>query len=170
VKPGGVVICIEPDNLSWRSNDSRRELSVADRCLLYEYDLIWNRGHIKQGIGDYTIGAKMLHIMKKVGFRDLDVRLNDMVYFLEPPYDSPVQQSQFKMLKNQVAGKKKDRKSWMDEEKKLYLAGGGNIIKFNRVMRLYDKILTAMKKQVKRREFFRCYAGSFYIAKGTKPG
>jgi ubiquinone/menaquinone biosynthesis C-methylase UbiE len=169
VKPGGVVICIEPDNLSWRCNDSRSELSVTDRCLLYEYDLIWNRGHIKQGVGDYTIGAKMLHIMKKVGFKDLDVRLNDMVYFLEPPYDSPVQQSQFKMLRNQVVGKKKGRKSWIEEEKKLYLAGGGKIRKFNRIMRIYNNQLAVMKRQVKNREYFRCLAGSFYIAKGTKP-
>jgi ubiquinone/menaquinone biosynthesis C-methylase UbiE len=170
IKPGGVIICIEPDNLSWRSNDSRPELSVADRCLMYEYDMMWNRGHVKLGMGDFTIGAKMLHIMKSVGFTRLDVRQNDMVYFLEPPYDSAVQQRQFKMLKNRVAGNKKDHKLWMDEEKKLYLTGGGTIKKFNRVMRIYDKILEEIKRQVKSREYFLCQAGSFFIAKGTKPG
>lgn len=108
--------------------------------------------------------------MKIAGFKQLDIRLNDKVYILDPPYEDPAQQCHLKIIKDQTADMKKRRKKWIEREKKFYLAGGGSIRKFNRVMRIYDKILTAMKRQVKSREFFCCLAGSFYIAKGTKPG
>lgn len=169
VKPGGNVVCMEPDNDSWRGYNSLPVLSIDDICLLYEFKLRSNRARIKQGMGDYTLGMKILHLMKKTGFKHLDARQNDMVYILESPYDSQAQQSQFKMLRNQVVGKKKSRKSWIEEEKKLYLAGGGKIRKFNRIVRIYNNQLAVMKRQVKNREYFRCLAGSFYIAKGTKP-
>jgi ubiquinone/menaquinone biosynthesis C-methylase UbiE len=168
VKPGGIIICFEPDNLSWRSHTSLPELSIKEKLSLEKYELIWNRGRIKLGQGDYTIGNKVPHMMKEVGLIDIDARINDMVYILEPPYKSPMQQYLYRIMKKDLRSKKKDRKFWVDLEKRQFLAGGGNIKEFNRLRKFDAKRRDLSKQQIKCRSYFYCFSGLFYVIKGKK--
>jgi ubiquinone/menaquinone biosynthesis C-methylase UbiE len=169
VKPGGIVMCVEPDNLSYRSFTSLPELNIKDKVLMEKYTLIWNKGRIKLGQGDYTIGNKVLHMMKESGLIHVDARINDKVNILEPPYEGPMQQHQLKMVKRNLRNTKKERKFWLNHEKQQFLAGGGNLKDFNRVMRLSDKHKSIMKKQLKNHKYFHCFSGLSYVIKGTKP-
>jgi ubiquinone/menaquinone biosynthesis C-methylase UbiE len=169
VKPGGLVVCFEPDNLSERSHTSLPELCIRDRLRLEKYHLIWNRGRIKLGQGDYTIGNKVPHLMKEVGLADIAARLNDMVFILEPPYKSPVQKYLLSMVNRDLRSQRKERKFWLDLERRQYLAGGGNMRDFNRLKKFADKRRDISKKQIKRRVYFYCYSGIFYVVKGEKP-
>ncbi len=168
VKPGGIIACIEPDNLSWRTFSSMPAFTIEEEAFLKKCDLIWNKGRTKLGYGDYTIGYKIPHLMKEAGLINIDARMNDKVDILEPPYDTPKQQYRLRMIRKRVTGNKKERQFWLKLEKKFYFAGGGNTHDYKRFIRISDKRRRILKKQVINHQYFSCTGGCFYVVKGIK--
>ncbi|MFH1335162.1 MAG: class I SAM-dependent methyltransferase, partial [Candidatus Zixiibacteriota bacterium] len=172
IKPGGLVMCAEPDNLSStlvKHYSSLPELDLEEELLCHKVALIGYQGRIKLGRGDESIGCKIPMMMSRLGLQEIDVRLNDRVYHMEPPYQGPVQQHQLESVrKNCSLDDEKGYEFFLQREKEEFLAGGGNPEEFERLRIINDRIRPILKQQIKQGEFFACGGSQFYIIKGRK--
>ncbi len=170
-KPGGLIMCKEPDNLSWmlvRHYSSLPEPDIEEQLLPAKVAMICNKGRIKLGLGDNSLGPKIPHMMKKLGLTEIGIRLNDRVHYLEPPYEGPLQKDAMEKVKKQWLDEK-TRKTWIDRERKEFLAGGGDPEEYERYRKTADSNLSAFRQQAEDGEYFACSSGDVYIVKGRKP-
>jgi ubiquinone/menaquinone biosynthesis C-methylase UbiE len=170
-KPGGLIVCKEPDNVSTMLTirySSVPELEIEEQLLMAKITMIYNRGRIKLGLGDWSIGRKVPRMMKKLGLTDIGIRINDRAYYLEPPYEDPLQQYHLQWAKEKYL----DEERYKTRENRLregFLAGGGDPEDFQRYRELDDRIMSAVRQQIRAGEFFECGSGDIYIIKGRKP-
>lgn len=169
-KPGGVIICQEPDNLATlltMHHISVPDLTIDERMLLARAALLCNRGRKERGFGDTSVGCRVPHMMRKLGLVNIRVRINDRAYFVEPPYEGDLQQFHLDWARN----------SWLNEEWRVakrereeqdFLAGGGELEEFHRYCKLDDRIRAIYKQQITAGEFYQCGSGDFYITRGRK--
>jgi SAM-dependent methyltransferase len=170
-KPGGLITCSEPDNLSTmlvKYSWSLPELDTEDQLLFSKVALVCNKGRIKLGQGDSSLGVKVPHMMKKLGLTEVGIRCNDKVHYLEPPYEGPLQQYALEHVKKQWLDQRR-RTAWIDREKTEFLAGGGDAEEYRRYRELADRNLRIFRKQIEAGEYFACGAGHAYVIKGRKP-
>jgi len=168
-KPGGLIMCNEPDNLSTmlaKHYWSIPELDIEEELLIRRVYLIANKGHIKLGRGDQNIGSKVPAMMKDLGLREIEARMNDKVQFLYPPYEGPLQQNLLHMIKKRVLDQSK---FWMEHTREEFLAGGGNSDEYERFREISDKIKLVFKQQLEDGKYTACTPGFFYVIKGRKP-
>ena len=170
-KPGGLIMCKEPDNLSsmlakhyW----SLPELDIEEQLLFTKVAVICNKGRIKLGQGDNSLGTKVPKMMNKLGLTEIGIRLNDGVCYLEPPYEGPLQQHQLDHVKKQWLDEKR-RKIWIDREKEEFLAGGGDPKEYDRYREINDRNILIFRQQIEDGEYSICSSGDFYVIKGRKP-
>jgi SAM-dependent methyltransferase len=170
-KPGGLVVCHEPDNVSRRVGglySSLPQLDIEDHLLVAKVSLICNKGRIALGQGDNSIGAKIPHLMKRLNLTDIQIRNNDKVAFLEPPYESPQQAILLEKIKKGFFDAER-QEIMRNRERKEFLAGGGDPKEYERYREIDDRALALMQRQIENREFFMCTAQDSYVVKGTKP-
>jgi SAM-dependent methyltransferase len=170
-RPGGLISCNEPDNLSaslrWGYNNLP-ELGLEEELLLLKLALVSHRGRIALGQGDNEIGAKLPEMMDSVGLVDIAARQNDRVRFLIPPYDGPRQQNLLEMFKKEMS--EDAMRIWRERWKEQYLAGGGDISDFDTAFKTVENNRSQLLALLERGEFYSCGSGKFYIIKGRKPG
>jgi SAM-dependent methyltransferase len=172
VKPGGLVICKEPDNVSSvlaRGYSSLPDLSVDEELLGMKVALVSNKGRIKLGRGDNAIGAKVPAMMKRLGLVDVDVRMNDRVFHLEPPYDGPEQRHRVEMMKKFFLDDE-HREYRLSRSRENYVAGGGTAEEFDKSVEIYDRLRPLVREQLDKGEYFSCGDGLVYVVKGRKAG
>jgi len=171
-RPGGLVVCFEPDNHNPTLGElfnSLPERSVEEHLLHVKVQMISHRGRIKLGDGDKSIGVKVPHLMKEAGLVDIDVRTNDRAHYIEPPYEDMLQKRSLEHLKIYLLDDD-NRANLIAREKEEFLAGGGDMTEYERYRAMSDKYLALLKKQVEDGEYYACAAGAFYIVKARKPG
>lgn len=168
-KPGGLIMCNEPDNLStalakpcW----SIPELAIDEELLIKKVYLICNKGSIKLGRGDHSIGKKVPVMLKELGLTDIEARMNDKVQFLYPPYEDPRQQNLLHMIKKRVLD---ESEYWMERTREEFLAGGGEPDEYERFREISDRLQLIFKQQLEKGEYTVCSCGFFYVIKGRKP-
>jgi len=172
VKPGGLIMCNEPDNhrpTLGRFYNSLPELSLEEHALFVKVITISHAGQIKLGRGDNGIGPQVPRMLKLLGMVDIDVRSNDRAEYLDPPYESERQQQTLDKLKKQLLDE--DRHDMLSERlKEAFIAGGGDLNEYTQYRKLIDRQTDAMRKQIEAGEFFACSSGGyFYTVKATKP-
>jgi ubiquinone/menaquinone biosynthesis C-methylase UbiE len=171
LKPGGLFMCKEPDNVSvtlTRHFFSAYQFSQEDFFLQAKVHLTINEGRKKLGRGDESIGNKIPHMLSELGMREIDIRMNERVHFLEPPYESEEQKHLLKILRKQHADEK-EKKYWIEQGREEFIAGGGNPADYDRWIELMDKFRAAAKKQHQEGKFACCAGKYFYIIKARKP-
>ena len=171
VKPGGLVMCKEPDNLSatlmqhcW----SLPDFDIETQLLLKKIHLISNLGRIKLGLGDASFGRKIPHVLKTLGLTDIDIRNNDKVHFVEPPYDTPMMKIAVARLEKDVLDDKRRDKisAW---EREQFVAGGGDPAEYDHMMKISDEVVREIKTQLEQGRYYACAGSSFFVIKGRKP-
>ncbi|MEW5924711.1 MAG: methyltransferase domain-containing protein [Candidatus Zixiibacteriota bacterium] len=170
-KPGGLVICFEPDNLSAmmaRPFHSLPEFDLDEILLMIKINLISYRGRLKLGEGDNNIGSKVPHMMKQGGLINIDIRMSDRVFYLEPPYETPVQQHRIKGMKSRWLNDK-NFDFLLEEQKKEFLAGGGDPAEFEKSIPIIKRLREDIRRQLENNEYYMCGGTQFYIIKGMKP-
>jgi SAM-dependent methyltransferase len=95
LKPGGTLLCVEPNNLvqtliksSYSASDDIEE--VLDHV---KYALICERGKKRLGEGDNSVGDLVPGMMARAGLQDIEVRLSDKAIPMYPPYSTREQQA-----------------------------------------------------------------------------
>jgi len=169
-KSGGIVICFEPDNLtahtSYRFN-SLPEMSIEDRMLFIKVAYTAHYGRIILGRGDQSIGIKVPHMMTTLGLKEVEARLNDRIFLLESPYESPIQKQHFKMFKRNMV--EDDRYNYIvDRQKEEFLAAGGDPQEMELCIEKGEEYRQQLKKHFEAEDFFHCSSGDFYVIKGRK--
>lgn len=171
VRPGGTVMCHEPDNLTAMMAKrfmSLPEFSTDDLLLSFKVALLCNKGRLSLGKGDANIGVQVLHLMRLEGLTDLDARLNDRVWFLEPPYKGEEQQHRLKIArKNMLDEEHAD--FWYKRGKEEFLAGGGDEEEYDRYVELGKNLIPVAQQQFDAGEFYSFGSNDMYIVKGRKP-
>jgi SAM-dependent methyltransferase len=171
-KPGGLITCNEPDNLSAaleKGYSSLPELEIEEQLLSAKISIISNKGRIKLGRGDLNIGVKIPMMMKKLGLMEIDVRLNDRVFHLEPPYEDEVQKHQLEGIKKRwFPEDEKNFEYWLKREREEFLAGGGQAEEYDCILKVVDWIRPIYRQQLTNGEFFSCGGTHLYTIKGRK--
>jgi len=168
-KPGGLIMCNEPDNLSTalaKPSWSLPELDVDEELLIKKVHLISNKGAIKLGRGDNSIGSKVPAMMKQLGLVDIEIRTNDKATFLNPPYEGPQQQNLFLMIKKRVLDQSD---FWTERAREEFLAGGGDPEEFKAYRKIADRIKLVFEQQLKQGTYAACNSGFLYLIKAKKP-
>nr|MBN2277821.1 class I SAM-dependent methyltransferase [candidate division Zixibacteria bacterium] len=171
LKPGGLIMCDEPDNVASglaRGYFSVPEMKLEDQLLFNKMILLANKGRIRLGRGDNSIGSRLPHLLTNLGMTDIGVRMNDEVFYLEPPYDDPRQKHRFEGIKRNMFDPKIQR-FWLKKNREEFLTGGGKPEEFDRLQKLTRKYRTIYKKQIENRSLAMCGGTLYYITKGRKP-
>ncbi len=171
LKPGGLIMCKEPDNLSSATVqhfNSMRDMSVEENLLRLKIQLVSNQGRIAQGQGDCSIGSKVPHMLKTLGLTDIGIRTNDKVHYLEPPYDTPLQKVAYEKVSEQVLNDNR-RQVIMKREREHFIAGGGSPEEYDRYKKMSDDMVEDFRQQLDAGTYYACGGGLFYVIKGRKP-
>ena len=93
-RPGGIVICVEPNNLVNSTNFSSLTESQPVEAVVrrFEFWLRYQRGKIAGGKGDNSIGDLLPGMFVGAGLVDIMVFQSDRCGAIYPPYDKPEQQ------------------------------------------------------------------------------
>lgn len=171
IKPGGVILCHEPDNLSaslMKNYYSDFDLTIEEDLLMRKCVMIRNQGRIKLGRGDWNIPPKIPRMLHELGLVEIGARIKDQVSLIHPPYDDPVAQQRLKVLKKLVLhAKDTDEETIRAQEE--FLAAAGDPNDFERLKEIIRCCKDRARQQLEKGEFFRCGAYPFYIIKARKP-
>ena len=134
-RPGGVIMCKEPDNLSSvlkLTHSSAIDGNDDDILMRRKMFLIWARGRKKLGKGDWSVGPRVPSMMGERGLVDIGAVFNEQVRLIQPPYDTPSQKHAIDMLRKTIENFGKDEDRWKKEFRECYIAGGGSSSTFYR--------------------------------------
>ena len=175
-KPGGLIMCNEPDNLSASMMVADfSENNVDDDYIIQHHKMMmtWARGRKKLGFGDYSIAVKIPMMMHEIGLVGIDSRCNDTCNFVQPPYETPSQKYNVEMAKKHLEEDEEGRQRFRQEFRAFFLAGGGSLSSYYRYIRRTDQISEEYKEMHKRNlgngTWYRSWgASSFFCIKGRK--
>lgn len=129
LKPGGSLLCVEPDNLcslAMRSSFGDA-LTPAESAQDFEFALAVERGRRALGRGDHSLGGLVPGYLNQVGFERIRTWLSDKAIPLYPQYEQAEQRTV-------VA----DMKAWRhtddahkQESLRYFLAGGEDSARFD---------------------------------------
>ena len=132
VRPGGLLICAEPNNfwgyLSFTSLTAGEPLETLTQR--FEFWLRCHRGRMAGGAGDQAMGDLLPGYFAQLGVQEIAVHVCDRAASLFPPYDQPAQQALIEQERQWHAtgtGPWDRETFWRD-----YQAGGGDRAGFER--------------------------------------
>jgi len=169
-RPGGMIVCIEPDNFRpvlTRAYSSLPDYDLEIQLLLYKVSSIANRGRIKLGRGDNGIAPRIPHMLSELGVGEIEARVKETVSLLEPPYESERQQEAIKNMRD-IWMSEDSFKARIEESREEFLAGGGDPAEFDRVLEIGRRQREVQLNQIENNEFFICGAYPVYVFKGRK--
>ncbi len=162
-KPGGAVMCMEPDNLSSSLAipfSSRPSITLKERMFWFKVSIIWAEGRKRLGKGDYGIASKVPKMMADAGLVGIDCRCNDIPGFIQPPYETEAQKySLEKMLEHleEKDDEEEEKRSWK-EYKECFIAGGGSRSTYYRIRKIAEE-----KREVRKEIILdQVKSGSYY--------
>lgn len=80
---GALVVCIEANREFEEDGLYIKGMDYGELCMHDGFSALWKTELKKQG-RDYAIAMKIPHYMKKYGLKNVDMRMNDRVTYLEP--------------------------------------------------------------------------------------
>jgi ubiquinone/menaquinone biosynthesis C-methylase UbiE len=178
-KPGGVIMCKEPDNVSSmlkRSYSTVEEEDIDEMLARRKWNIIWARGRKNLGKGDWGIGTRVPRMMYEAGLVAIEGFCNEKLEFLQPPYDSPQMQNRISIIRgSRDEDTPENRRKWKRESRECHLAGGMSTSSFyryhNRMVALADGRRDSILEQLDNGTYFGCSGGSsFFCIMGRKPG
>ena len=178
LKPGGTILCKEPDNYSsglMQGYSTFPRVTLEEQLINHKFRYYYILGRKKLKRGDAAIGSKLPILLHKAGFSDIDIRNNDKTIYMIPPYEQDFQKRTIKNLhKRKSKNSISEQKFWRKRTREEVLAGGGSKYLVRKYYELYDRRAEQnrkeAKKQINREEFLSFYgSGYFFAAKGIKP-
>ncbi|MCK4671416.1 MAG: methyltransferase domain-containing protein [Candidatus Aegiribacteria sp.] len=166
-KPGGAVMCMEPDNLSSSLTvpfSSHPSITLNERMLWFKAWLIWAEGRKRLGKGDWGIGSNIPKMMTDAELVRIDCRCNDKPTFIHPPYETEAQRYWLEKIREELEERdEEEEKLWWTEYKECFIAGGGSLSTYYRIRKLAEE-----KREINTEIILeQIRSGSFY--RGTHP-
>lgn len=170
-RPGGLISCNEPDNLSAsmaHPYSSLTEMPIEQELLFHKISIISNRGRIKLGNGDMAIGNKLGDMMSRAGLVEIDIRQNDKVQFVQPPYEDETQRDNVNRIRKFMLDEG-TYQARVEEGREHFLAGGGDIAEYEQSLEWLIGMRAEVKEQLEKGVYRSCVAFPYYTIKGRKP-
>jgi SAM-dependent methyltransferase len=129
--PGGLVVVTEATNLV--GPFLRESVALGDApdlaADLVQFQLRCQRGRASLGEGDELIGETLPGLFEGAGLLDVDVRMNDRVIPLLPPYGSAVEQA---IAEDMAESARREMWQWdRATSLRFFIAGGGRPERFD---------------------------------------
>jgi SAM-dependent methyltransferase len=167
-RPGGIVICTEPNNLSnaMGFTSLTHEEPVETVLRRFEFWLRCFRGKVALGGGNNSIGDLLPGYFGRVGLTEISVYLSDRAIPVLPPYEVPEQRT---LLEQDRVWKEFNTGPWNQTEvRERVLAGGGSAEFFDRV---FCELVERFEKEqaaIKAGEYHVAGGGCTYLVSGRK--
>jgi len=170
-KPGGCVAVFDnaisggPQG-AWANI---HEPSVERELFDLEMGLRALEGLRRLGHGDFRVGCYLPSWMEARGLRDVDVRCNEKVRWVAPPYRSPAQRTTLRNTRERM----RDFKPGQMADRKYYRqlrAGGASEASILRVRRKVKRDQTKFNEALKNRTAAFSWSGQFWCIWGFRPG
>ena len=167
LKPGGLLLCVEPDNFGTCAAASSLSDSstLEEEAAAFKFNCARERGRKALGHGDASLGGVLPGLLVAAGLKDVQVHLSDKAIPLFPPYSVPEQRA--------VLG---DTETWFEsaaefdreQAHRFFVAGGGDPAEFEghwaRELANRSRYLDAVREQR-----FHCAGGVLmYLVSGRK--
>ena len=168
-KPGGLVICREPNNLlnNMGSNSLTEMRTVEEEVGKFEYWLRFQRGKCALGEGNDSIGDLVPGLMAGAGLTDIEVYQSDRAAPYIPPYDTEEQRV---LLKQEQDWRDTGTGTWNYESARRYvLAGGRSEEFFESCWRRLQESFELERAAIARNEFHLAGGGINFLVSGRKP-
>jgi ubiquinone/menaquinone biosynthesis C-methylase UbiE len=169
VKPGGKVICAEPNNAasSLIMNSSSR-LRAADEILeRVKYSILYEKGKTLSAQGNNSIGDFVPEMFEQAGLKNIKVFLSDKANPLIPPYESIDQQA----VIDAIHEWKRTNSAVFDKQiaKRYFEAPGDEHLQFfeeywGKMDEQWDEIIDAINEK----RFYSGGAALMYLVSGEK--
>jgi SAM-dependent methyltransferase len=125
-------------------------------------------GRKKLGFGDFSVGCYVPGWMEARGMTDVDVRTNERVYWVAPPYRSAGQQTDYRNLKERMKENRRGFRLDPDYVRELE-AGGSSRALINRIRRYGIRNGRMYRKAVRDGTLAHAWSGPFWCIWGFKP-
>lgn len=124
LRPGGLLICVEPSNLwNYLAGSSLTNSEPVDVMVRrFEFWLRHHRGRIAAGGGDHNVGDLLPGYFAQLGLQDIEVRQADRPAQLFPPYATAAQQA---LIEQERDWHSSAVGPWDKEELRRYVRLGG---------------------------------------------
>lgn len=129
VRPNGIVICAEPNNLVQailKDSANRRE-SMEETTERFESTLASENLKKMDSRGHNSFGDLLAGTMTKMGFQNIKSYLNDKLTPILPPYDKPEQRAAISFYLNNIENEA-DAQVQRQIENETYFNGGGTMM------------------------------------------
>jgi len=169
LRPGGLLICVEPNNLwnylAFTSLTEEEPVEVLVRR--FEFWLRQHRGRLAAGRGNHSIGDLLPGYFAGLGLRDITVHQADRPAPLFPPYDTPPQKA---LLEQERRWKDSATGPWdKDDLRRLVLNGGGSEVFFETAFAEVVEKFRAEQDAIAANHFHAAGGGVNYLVSARKP-
>lgn len=167
-KPGGLVICVEPNNLfnTISFSSLTEELSVEEITRNFEFWLRYQRGKAARGEGNNSVGDLLPGLFAGSSLHDIQVYQCDKPAPIFPPYQSLEQQV---FLEKEEEWRERGTGLWdYADLRKNVLAGGGTEEFFKTCWRELERGSAEEAKAIRDRRFHTAGGVMIYLVSGKK--
>lgn len=169
LKPGGLLILSEPNNLAGSLVRDSALMSAAPETLLaaVRLQLLCERGKAALGLGNNSVGDLLPGLLHSAGMRDLAVYLSDKASAVVPGVVTPAQAASLAQEEDWLA-----RDFWIwekDETRSYFLAGGGKAAEFAGLWKNAMDLRRLSFDAAKAGRLFGVNAGLQYLISARKP-
>jgi SAM-dependent methyltransferase len=169
LRPGGLLICAEPNNLWNIMNFTSLTATepVEETVRRFEFWLRYHRGKRAAGEGDHTIGDLLPGWFAQLGLTELGVYQTDRAISYYPPYDSVAQQT---LIEQERQWRRTATGPWdRDELKRNVLRGGGSEEMFGRTFAEMERRFEEEQQAIAAGQFHAGFGARTYLVSGRKP-
>ena len=168
-RPGGVVLVTEPVNLlgvvmldAIALNESAESMAA-----LLRFQLHCQRGKAGAGEGNDWIGESLPALFAEAGLREIEMRVNDRVNPLVPPYESDFARALVEESKDLS-----ERERWMWDRTttlRYFIAGGGLDGEFELGWQMILAFQRRVAAAIAEKRYAGAGSGTNYLIRGRKP-
>ncbi len=168
LKPGGLLLAVEPNSFASRATFSSLspQASIEEVLAVLRLDLTCQTGKRNLGLGFNSVGDLIPGYLSELGARDVRVHLSDKAAPYFPPYSSPEQQVNVRQTK---AWAERDFWAWDREETlRYFLAGEGSEIEFDALWTLAREQMKEMSETIEDGTYHAAGGSLMYLVSGRK--
>jgi ubiquinone/menaquinone biosynthesis C-methylase UbiE len=167
-RPGGLVLVAEPTNAASPLVES---IALADpaetTALLTGFFVACQQGKARLGEGDNLLGEKLPGLLRGAGLDEIEVRQNDRVWSMVPPYATTFEKAQVDEINDAVA---RDLGLWDEATTKRYwFASGGDEAGFETRWRAALALRRRLAEAIRAGTYSCAGGGLSYLAWGRRP-
>ncbi len=166
LKPGGIMICAEPNNLTHSAlKDSIiAEFETDEMIEWFTYGLIKEKGKINLGRGDNSVGDLLSGFFSQIGLTDVRAYVSDKANVIIPPYQS-------KEIKSMIEFRLENKfEEFMKAETEAQFATFGS--KYDAIRERVDKKVEEYKSELKtaieNQTYYDVSTAVMYLVSGRK--